>query len=404
MDMTDWSTSAIAGMRIAVIGGSLGGLSAATLLRDAGADVTVYERSPVLLNGFGAGLVVHDATVRYAVERRGHVLEELSCGSAAVRTFGEDGTLVHEEPSSYRFTSWSTIYQTLLNAFDRERYLLGENLVGLDQSADHAEAEFESGRKARVDLIVCADGIGSTARHLLVGSIEPRYAGYVGWRGLVGEADLTQSTFEILHDAITYNLAGASHVVAYPIPNADGERSPGQRLVNYVWYRNIEEGNPLDSLMTGRDGVRRPVSLQPGNVQHSYLDALRRDAKELLAPPLAEMVDRTPDPFIQVIVDLEIPRMAHGRIAVIGDGAFAARPHAAAGTAKAAENAWKLTDALIASGGDVTDALARWEPGQLALGRQLVRRSREMGDRAQVSRAWFPGDPDLRFGLYGPGR
>src|SRR4029079_7366509 len=109
------------------------------------------------------------------------------------------------------------------------------------------------------------------------------------------------------------------------------------------------------------------------------------------------------EPFVQVIVDLAVPSMAYGRVCLIGDAAFAARPHAAAGTAKTAENAWALADAL-ARERDVARALAAWEPGQLELGRRLVDRSRRIGERYQVSSTADPRDEELRFGLYGPGR
>ena len=95
--------------------------------------------------------------------------------------------------------------------------------------------------------------------------------------------------------------------------------------------------------------------------------------------------------------------MAYGRVCLIGDAAFAARPHAAAGTAKAAENAWKLAEALEREV-DVPQALAAWEPSQLELGRRLVERSRRIGERYQVTSTADPSDPELRFGLYGPGR
>jgi 2,6-dihydroxypyridine 3-monooxygenase len=115
------------------------------------------------------------------------------------------------------------------------------------------------------------------------------------------------------------------------------------------------------------------------------------------------MVGVVESPFVQVIVDLAVPAMAFGRVCLLGDAAFAARPHAAAGTAKAAENAWKLGEA-IERAGEVPEALAAWEPAQLELGRQLVDRSRRIGERYQVTSTADPLDPDLRFGLYGPGR
>jgi 2,6-dihydroxypyridine 3-monooxygenase len=90
-------------------------------------------------------------------------------------------------------------------------------------------------------------------------------------------------------------------------------------------------------------------------------------------------------------------------VALIGDAAFAARPHAAAGTAKAAADAWALHDHLAKGGDDVAAALQAWEPDQLALGNQLVDRVIAMGTRSQISGTWTPGDPELRFGLYRPG-
>ncbi|HEY1280202.1 MAG TPA: FAD-dependent monooxygenase, partial [Acidimicrobiales bacterium] len=108
-------------------------------------------------------------------------------------------------------------------------------------------------------------------------------------------------------------------------------------------------------------------------------------------------------PFVQVIFDLEVTRMAFGRVALIGDAAFAVRPHAAAGTAKAAADGWTLATALAANA-DIDAALQQWEPGQLALGRQLLERTRRIGTRSQVTGDWEPGDPELIFGLYGPGR
>jgi len=176
----------------------------------------------------------------------------------------------------------------------------------------------------------------------------------------------------------------------------------GRRLVNFVWYRNVSEGWELDDLMTDREGVRRDTSLPPGAVRERFVDQLREDAEDL-PPQLAEVVVNTPEPFVQPIVDVEVPRMAFGRVCLIGDAAFVARPHAAAGTAKAAADAWALADAVAADPSDVPGALRGWEAGQLALGRQLVARVQDLGTRSQFGGGWHPGDPSLRFGLWGPG-
>ncbi|HEV7534733.1 MAG TPA: FAD-dependent monooxygenase, partial [Acidimicrobiia bacterium] len=57
--------------RAVVVGGSLGGLNAALWLADAGWDVEILERSRSPLEGRGAGIVLHPATVRYLVEHGG---------------------------------------------------------------------------------------------------------------------------------------------------------------------------------------------------------------------------------------------------------------------------------------------------------------------------------------------
>jgi 2,6-dihydroxypyridine 3-monooxygenase len=389
--------------RVAVIGGSLGGLTTALVLRDAGCDVTVYERSQIELSGLGAGIVVQEATVRFLVERLGMQLEDISVSASRLQYLGPDGAVTFERPSPYRFTAWNTVYRALVGALGDDAYRRGHALVGFGRDDTGVDLRFANGHTDRVDLLACADGVASTARKRLMPEIDARYSGYVGWRGTVTESLLSRQTFDVLSDAITYGLAPRSHIVAYQIPSVAGGMGEGERLVNFVWYRNVAEGAELDELMTDRDGLARPLSLHPGIVQDRHVDAIRATASDVLSPPLAEMVVRTPQPFVQTIVDVEVPRMVFGRVCLLGDAAFTARPHAAAGTAKAAENGWTLASALIAADGDIDAALAVWEPTQLELGRNLVARARDVGNRSQVHQTWVPGDPDLRFGLYGPG-
>ncbi|WP_239154117.1 FAD-dependent monooxygenase [Amycolatopsis sp. FDAARGOS 1241] len=145
------------------------------------------------------------------------------------------------------------------------------------------------------------------------------------------------------------------------------------------------------------------MSIHPGAVQQRYVDEMREAAAAVLAPAVAEVVTRTERPYVQVVFDTRTPGMVDGRVAIIGDAAFAARPHAAAGTAKAADDAWQLYEHLQAGDGGIADVLKRWEPGRLELGNQLIDRVAAMGARSQFTGTWVPGDPDLRFGLYGPG-
>lgn len=390
--------------RVAIMGGSLGGLTAALVLHDIGCDVTVFERSTAALEGRGVGIVSHPMTTRY-LEEGGHMdVAEVSTHAPYRRYLAPDGRVQHEAVHDYRLTAYNTLWRALYGCLEPERYRFGAEVTSFSEGADGVRIHLASGEDHTADLLVCADGITSTARRTLLPDVEPRYAGYVAWRGVVDERDLTAATFERLVDAVTYVLLPDSHILVYPIPNLDGALEPGRRLQNFVWYRNVAEGEALDDLLTDREGRQRTSSLPPGTARDHHVAALRAAAGSQLPPAVAEVVQRSAEPFVQVIYDVDIPHMAFGRVCLLGDAAFAVRPHTAAATAKAAADAWALAEAVQAAGGDVDAALARWEPSQLELGRNLLERARWLGDTSQFEGSWTPGDPDLRFGLYGPGR
>ena len=388
---------------VAVVGGSLGGLTAALVLRDVGCDVTVHERSSSTLEARGAGIVVLEQTLRHPVERRGVPPERISSSTDWIRFLEADGTVLHEQRHRYRFSAWHTMYRTLLAGLDPDRYLLGREMTSFASDPDGVSVRFADGSEVRADLLVCADGVNSPSRRALLPEVTPRYAGYVGWRGVVPEAALSRDTHAALHDALTYQLLPNSHVLVYPIPGLAGEVQPGRRLMNLVWYRNVPE-EELPAFLTDRTGRQRTVSLPPGAVRDDVVEELGDVAAAHLAPPLAEVVASVPEPFVQAVVDVDVPRMVGGRACLIGDAAFAVRPHAAAGTAKAAEDGWVLAEELDRAGGDVPTALAAWEERQLALGSGLLARTRQIGDSSQFTGGFRPGDPRLVFGLYGPGR
>jgi 2,6-dihydroxypyridine 3-monooxygenase len=388
---------------VAVVGGSLGGLTAALVLRDLGCQVEVFERSTAELESRGAGIVVLDETVRYFRERTELGLDRLTTATGLLRYLGRDGGVVYEEPRRYRYSAWHTIHRALLDRFGRGRYHLGKELVGFSQQGEHVHLRFADGAAAAYDLLVCADGISSSARSVLQPQARPAYAGYVAWRGTVDERRLSRGVRDLLADSISYQVMSNSHILLCPIPALDGSVAPGRRLANFVWYRNYAAGEELDGLMTDRDGVRRDISLPPGAARQAQLEELRAAAAAQLAPQLAEVVRRTNLPFVQVIFDIEVDQMAFGRVCLMGDAAFALRPHAAAGTAKAAADAWALAEALAAAEGDLQAALPRWERRQLAVGRAVLERTRRNGDKSQFQGTWRPGDPELAFGLYGPG-
>lgn len=381
------------------MGGSLGGLTAGLVLRDRGCEVDVYERSRAPLRDRGAGIVLHPATIRYLVTRGGGDGDGDGDGIGVptdrLRYLDAAGAVASEQPCHLRFTSYYALYRDLLACFDADRYHLASEVSGFDADEEAVTVRLAGGERSRVDLLVCADGVGSSARAKLLPGVEPAYAGYVGWRGALGESELGGEAFAALHGAITYHVMPNSHLLTYPIPGVEGD---DERMLNWLWYRNVPAGAPLEDLLTDRDGVQRAASVPPGRVHDRHLAALRDDAAAQLPGPLAEVVTATERPFVQTVYDVEVPRMAFGRVCLIGDAAFALRPHVAAGTAKAAEDGWSLAEAMAACGGDVPAALRRWEPGQLALGRSALRRTREAGARSQFENTWRTGDA-LPFGL-----
>jgi 2,6-dihydroxypyridine 3-monooxygenase len=389
--------------RVIVAGGSLGGLTAALVLRDAGCDVRVFERSPAALTARGAGIAALDTTLAYLVRRGGLPTRELCSATEWIRFLNRDGSVRHEQRHRYLFSSWNTIYRSLLEFFDAERYMLGAEVADFRQDGDTVVVTLASGSRAEADLLVFADGVGSLGRARLAPSSVRSYSGYVAWRGTVPERDLSPGTRALLGRALTYQVLPDSHILVYPIPALDGSVREGDRLMNTVWYVNVAEGAPLDTLMTGQDGIRRQVSLPPGAATGPAVTGMRQAAADLLAGPITEVIARTAEPFVQVVYDIEVPAMVFGRTCLLGDAAFAVRPHAAAGTAKAAADGWALAQELTAAGGDVGVALALWERRQLALGRSLLARCRDIGDSSQFSGSFRPGDPRLIFGLYGPG-
>lgn len=396
------ATQPYSGATAAVIGGSIGGLTAALLLRDLGFDVHVYERTPSALDGRGSGIVLQPDTVRWFTERSAQSLDDLSTSTGYVQYLDRDGRVEFREERRYDYTSWGTFYRALLADLGDGSYHLGEFACGFDQGTDHATVRFVSGTTVSADLVVFADGITSAARQRFDPQAKLKYSGYVGWRGTFPVRDLDPQTRAALDDAITFNVVPNSHITMYPIPGEDGTAAE-YRLMNYVWYRNVAEGPELSELLTDKRGFTSPVSLHPGQVQDRYIDELKMAAAQQLSPPVADVVIATEQPYLQVVADVRSSRMALGRVALIGDAACGARPHAAAGTAKAAADAWALVAALSDAPGDIAGALAKWEPAQLQLSDALLRRVVAMGERSQFTNTWTPGDPDLRFGLYGPG-
>lgn len=383
---------------IIVVGGSHAGLFAGIGLANAGFRVRIFERAPEILQGTGGGIRVQPRLADILQREAGIDLAQFATRTRfdrhlAPRKAGPGNRIVFEQAEAGAFASWSSLYRALVARFGRQNYNLGEACVGTSEDADGVEVRFASGRTERADLVVFADGIGSTGRRRLNPAAQLQYAGYVVWRGLVRMDRLSGETRALLGDARLFCIPGLSHVICYPVPGEEGE--PGHR-VNAMWYRNVPEGPVLDELMTDREGVHRPTSLRPGTVQQRHVAAFRRDVEAELPPAHAEIFLQA-EPFITTINDLEPSRMVFGRQVIVGDAAAATRPHVSASTARALLATVGLAETLkqARSIDDVGGRLAAWEREHVGIAREFTDRGRMIGRRLQVEGTFVPGDPEL---------
>ena len=134
--------------------------------------------------------------------------------------------------------------------------------------------------------------------------------------------------------------------------------------------------------MTDAGGTHHPQGIAPDKVASQYVTAMRNDARRLLAPQFAEVIEKTVQPFFQPIQDLVSNEMAFGRVALLGDAAFVARPHVGMGVTKAALDASALTDCIRAYGPN-EKALQHYAALRLPAGLAVVERARNLGDHMQ---------------------
>lgn len=167
--------------RVAVIGGSLAGLTAALGLLGAGCDVEVFERSAHELRGRGAGIVVQPELLDFLEGSEIATREEISVLSKRRRYLSRDGSVESSGMGGQLMTSWGAVYRRLRDAFPEGRYHQGRELVGFEGDEGGVVARFADGGEAEYDLLVGADGAGSAVRPQLLPGVEARYAGYAGY-------------------------------------------------------------------------------------------------------------------------------------------------------------------------------------------------------------------------------
>jgi 2-polyprenyl-6-methoxyphenol hydroxylase-like FAD-dependent oxidoreductase len=365
--------------RALIIGGSVGGLFAAQLLRRLGWDVVVYERATADLASRGASIGFTEELI--AVMARIGAAIDLKSG-INVRSFialGRDGAVAHEVTRRQVNGAWWQIYRALKSMLPASCYRRGMVLERVEQADGAVTAIFADGTRAEGDLLIGADGVQSTVRRQFLPEVAPRYAGYVAWRGVVDETDIAAGDRDLVFGHVTFCLAEGEMLLCIPTPGDDGDGAgTSKRSCCYVWYRAADE-DTLRALCTDAQGRAHGTSIAPGSIRPEVIRGLKADAKRLFAPMVAGIVERAPQPLLQAIFDLESPQLVFGRVALLGDAAFVARPHVIAGVTKAALDAQGLTDALEDAGGDIDTALGSYARARRAFGTEIVDYARRLG-------------------------
>jgi 2-polyprenyl-6-methoxyphenol hydroxylase-like FAD-dependent oxidoreductase len=240
------------------------------------------------------------------------------------------------------------------------------------------------------DLLVGADGLRSSVRAYVEPASKPIYAGYVAFRGSVDEAHIHKTWHELLLERMTFSFPPAQLALTVPMPG-----KTAARRCQFSWFcpvdqdgRSIPNANPLH--LEHDLGIASPQL-----PEHAKIDVSRR-AHELLPPQVAHVVDACPAPLLQPIFDHESRTLVNGRVVLVGDAAFVARPHVGTGATKAALDAMCLANALR-DFSDLDVALRIYETLRLKAGSLLVRRGRYLGSFLAGTAAALPDEQKRRL-------
>lgn len=330
-------------MKVAVIGGGIGGLSAALHLLRAGLDVNVYEQAP-RIGEIGAGIQISPNASRLLI-RLGlkSAMDKVGVRPQAVhQRRWDDGRTLQRAPigpdvevafgAPYYHFHRGDLAELLRAALPDERVHVGHRLVGLADEGERVVAHFENEVIAEADLVIGADGIRSRVHALLFGANTARFTGCAAWRGLVPAERIRHLDIEIA----AYNWMGPDgHVVHYWVG--------GGRFMNVVCIK--EHGEWTDEGWT-----------TPGHVA----DVLAR--YDGWHPTVRALISAFSETFVWALHDrTELPRWTEGRVTLLGDACHAMLPFMAQGAAQSIEDGATLAAVLKAMADDLPGALRRYE-------------------------------------------
>lgn len=420
-------------LNIAIVGGSLAGLSTAIVLSRQNHKITILERTHTShLHNQGAGIVagpcVQDIFAQYDDTKT-----PITVASQIRQYLNHKGEVIDSKHQIQKMTSWDLLYNVLRRGTDgggmdeyfkdsagqakakrlkgkgtgNMTYLYGCKVTDLKpappstflpSAKPNTQTSViytdQDGKESRLtaDIVIGADGPSSTIRNILIPNVERNYAGYVAWRGTVPETEVSPSTLSCFAEKFTFFHTSGVQILAYLIPGTNGTVVPGQRLINYVWYCNYAaRSKEYEDLMTDSDGKNHAYTLPAGKMQAKIWQQQKEFAKRVLPKQFSEIIVKTETPFIQAVTDVICPggiveskgERFGGTVVLVGDAVAGFRPHTAGSTGQACWHALTLGKAkeLVGDEGEMT--LADWEDQVMAFARRRQKEGVEMGDRSQ---------------------
>ncbi|KAJ7723102.1 monooxygenase [Mycena maculata] len=388
--------------------------------------VTIFERSPIMV-GQGAGIVCGGEVAQF-FEKFDKTKTKMVVQSNGRQHITKDGSVAVGTASDkiQQMTSWDKVYYVLRANFDgfhkekfiygpgvepsamaddKVSYRLGHNVSShtVDPATGSVRVQYTVGNpttgqplidQIEGDFLLCAEGPSSPSRLVYLPEVHRRYAGYLAFRGLIPEAELSPETAKSLTQIFTFFFARENQMLAYMIPGPNGDTTPGNRHLNWVWYRNYVEGSDeYKRMMTDKNGRVHANAMRAGDLPDDVIESeYRQRAKEILPPQFKELVLNTKTPFFQRVTDLISPKavFADGRFILFGDALQGARPHTAAATNQGAVHALLLFDHLqhaAEHGKPLKTALKEleddWQIAVMAYARALSDSGIRMGDESQ---------------------
>ena len=345
-------------MKIAIVGGGIGGLATAVGLHKIGINAHVYEQAHSF-KPLGAGIGI-GSNVMIALNKLGVGKDVLKSGmSLKEQRFLNDNfqvmntidfTLLKERFGEENITiQRADLHQALYEAVDPTYFHFNKGVEHFEQTSDNVTLRFTDGTEKEVDYVIAADGIHSIFRQALLPSSLPRYAGYTCWRGITKNKD--DVPLHISSEA--WSTKGRFGWA--PLHNGD-----------VYWFAciNAKEKDPhyrrLDPHSVAEEFAHFPRVVQRliGETYHDYF--LHHDIYDI--KPLSTYI--------------------YNRICLLGDAAHATTPNMGQGAGQSIEDAYELMNAMK-NAPTIADAFKQYDNKRVKKANKVIKLSRQIGWAAQ---------------------